>query len=176
MFPDPRNPASQTYSSQQYVQQTAANPQQRYYQPEKNDSNHLKSFLLSVTPNILHISAFIFFAFLYGLFAGELDGFLDFFFYNFILIWLFTSFTITMLSTYLAFNHDSSKLWQVIGPPLGFFMSILLLLLLSGILSSETVFETFGDDSVPVFGAAVCTQAMISLMTTLLLLFTASKR
>ena len=176
MYSDPRNPASQTYSSQQYVQQTAANPQQRYYQPEKNDSNHLKSFLLSVTPNILHISAFIFFAFLYGLFAGELDGFLDFFFYNFILIWLFSSFTITMLSTYLAFNHDSSKLWQVIGPPLGLFSSILLLLLLSAILSSETVFETFGDDSVPVFGAAVCTQAMISLMTMLLLHSTASKR
>ena len=176
MFPDPRNPASQTYASQQYVQQTAANPQQIYYQPEKNDSNHLKSFLLSVTPNILNLSAFLFFAFLYGLFAGELDGFLDFFSYNIILFWLFASFTVTMLSTYLAFNHDSSKLWQVIGPPLGFFTSILLLFLLSGILSSEAVFETFGDDSVPVFGAAVCTQAMISLMTTLLLLFTASKR
>ena len=81
MIPDPRNPASQAYMTQQYVQQTPTTPQQIYYQEGPKDSNALRNFMLTVIPNIIIFSAFFSFAFFYGLFDGELDDFLDFFFF-----------------------------------------------------------------------------------------------
>lgn len=131
--------------------------------------------MLTVIPNIIIFSAFLLFAFFYGLFDGELDEFLEFFSYYLFLYWLFTSFSVTMLSTYLAFNHKVSKLWQAIGAPLGFLASFLTFLLISAIFDSDAFFDNFGDDVLPVFGAAVIAHVLISLMTMLLLTFNVSR-
>ncbi|GIQ97184.1 MAG: hypothetical protein CM15mP3_02180 [Candidatus Poseidoniales archaeon] len=126
--------------TQQYVQQTSTTPQQIYYQEGPKDSNALRNFMLTVIPNIIIFSAFFSFAFFYGLFDGELDEFLEFFSYYLFLYWLFTSFSVTMLSTYLAFNHKASKLWQVIGAPLGFLASFLTFLLINAIFDIGCIF------------------------------------
>ena len=47
MIPDPSNPASQAYMTQQYVQQTPTTPQQIYYQEGPKDS-HQKFYLNSL--------------------------------------------------------------------------------------------------------------------------------
>ena len=50
MIPDPRNPASQAYMTQQYVQQTPTTPQQIYYQEGPKDSNALRNLFEASTP------------------------------------------------------------------------------------------------------------------------------
>ena len=100
MIPDPRSPANQAYVPQQYVQQASTTPQQIYYQDVAKDSNNLSNFMLTVIPNVIIFLAFFSFAFFYGLFDGELDDFLDFFSFYLLLYWLFTSLSVTMLSTY----------------------------------------------------------------------------
>ena len=175
MIPDPRNPASQAYMTQQYVQQTPTTPQQIYYQEGPKDSNALRNFMLTVIPNIIIFSAFFSFAFFYGLFDGELDDFLDFFSFYLLLYWLFTSFSVTILSTYLAFKNEASKLWQVIGPPLGFLTSLLIFLLINAISDIEEFIDNFGDDILPIFGAAIIAHIIISLTTMLLLTSTVSR-
>ena len=172
MIPDPRSPANQAYVPQQYVQQASTTPQQIYYQDVAKDSNNLSSFMLTVIPNVIIFLAFFSFAFFYGLFDGELDDFLDFFSFYLLLYWLFTSLSVTMLSTYLAFNNKASKLWQVIGPPLGFLTSLLAFSLINAIFDSEAFVDNFGDDVLPIFGAAVIAHIIISLTTMLLLTFT----
>tara|TARA_B100000242_G_scaffold49943_1_gene29851 strand:- start:43 stop:594 length:552 start_codon:yes stop_codon:yes gene_type:complete len=171
MIPDPGNTANQAYITQQYAQQASTTPHQIYYQNDSKETSHLSSFMLAVIPNIIIFSAFLLFAFFYGLFDGELDEFLEFFSYYLFLYWLFTSFSVTMLSTYLAFNHKASKLWQVIGPPLGFLTSFLTFLLISAIFDSDAFFDNFGDDVLPVFGAALIAHVLISLTIMLLLTF-----
>ena len=176
MIPDPRSPANQAYVPQQYVQQASTTPQQIYYQDVAKDSNNLSNFMLTVIPNVIIFLAFFSFAFFYGLFEGELDDFLDFFSYSLTLLyWLFTSLSVTMLSTYLAFNNKASKLWQVIGPPLGFLTSLLAFSLINTIFDSEAFVDNFGDDVLPIFGAAVIAHIIISLTTMLLLTITGSR-
>ena len=176
MIPDPRSPANQAYVPQQYVQQASTTPQQIYYQDVAKDSNNLSNFMLTVIPNVIIFLAFFSFAFFYGLFEGELDDFLDFFSYSLTLLyWLFTSLSVTMLSTYLAFNNKASKLWQVIGPPLGFLTSLLAFSLINAIFDSEAFVDNFGDDVLPIFGAAVIAHIIISLTTMLLLTITGSR-
>ena len=176
MIPDPRSPANQAYVPQQYVQQASTTPQQIYYQDVAKDSNNLSNFMLTVIPNVIIFLAFFSFAFFYGLFVGELDDFLDFFSYSLTLLyWLFTSLSVTMLSTYLAFNNKASKLWQVIGPPLGFLTSLLAFSLINAIFDSEAFVDNFGDDVLPIFGAAVIAHIIISLTTMLLLTITGSR-
>ena len=176
MIPDPRSPANQAYVPQQYVQQASTTPQQIYYQDVAKDSNNLSNFMLTLIPNVIIFLAFFSFAFFYGLFEGELDDFLDFFSYSLTLLyWLFTSLSVTMLSTYLAFNNKASKLWQVIGPPLGFLTSLLAFSLINTIFDSEAFVDNFGDDVLPIFGAAVIAHIIISLTTMLLLTITGSR-
>lgn len=172
MIPDPRNPANQAYVTQQYVQQASTTSQQIYYQEVVEDPNNLSNFMLTVIPNVIIFLAFFSFAFFYGLFDGELDDFLDFFSFYLLLYWLFTSLSVTMLSTYLAFNNKASKFWQVVGPPLGFVTSLLTLLLINAIFDSKAFVDNFGDDVLPIFGAAIIAHIIISLKTMLLLTFT----
>ncbi len=175
MIPDPRNPANQAYVPQQYVQQVSTTPQQIYYQEAVKDSNNLSNVILTVIPNVIIFLAFFSFAFFYGLFDGELDDFLDFFSFYLLLYWLFTSLSVTMLSTYLAFYNKASKLWQVVGPPLGFVTSLLTLLLSSAIFDSEAFIDNFGDEVLPIFGAAIIAHIIISSMTMFLLTITISR-
>ena len=84
MIPDPGNPANQAYITQQFAQQASTTPHQIYYQNDSKETSHLSSFMLTVIPNIIIFSAFLLFAFFYGLFDGELDEFLEFFFILFI--------------------------------------------------------------------------------------------
>ena len=80
----------------------------------------------------------------------------------------------TILSTYLAFKNEASKLWQVIGPPIGFLTSLLIFLLINAISDIEEFIDNFGDDILPIFGAAIIAHIIISLTTMLLLTSTVS--
>ena len=175
MISDPRDPANQAYVPQQYVQQVSTTPQQIYYQEAVKDSNNLSNVILTVIPNVIIFLAFFSFAFFYGLFDGELDDFLDFFSFYLLLYWLFTSLSVTMLSTYLAFHNKASKLWQVVGPLLGFVTSLLTLSLISAIFDSEAFIDNFGNEVLPIFGAAIIAHIIISSMTMFLLTITISR-
>ena len=127
---------------------------------EQRSHNNSGAAWLTVGPNVLYCLSIITLCIFMSMFQGDED-FDEVFFaamYNGggIFVWLFSSFLITLLSVIVAFNKKCPPMWMVIGPGIGFVISLMLNVIFIGMISDIVdLFEAFDDLFLEVNGFAM---------------------
>ena len=155
MIPDPRfNTGYQPQQQQQVVQQMP--PQHHYqkpmysYRPSWSDSHiNTNAAWIAIGPNVLYTIGFIMLGILFASIGSNDDGF-DLLFASFMLsglfIYLFTSIIVSIFSTVIAFTKKCPKIWMIVGPGIGFAISIVTYILSILLIVDEFDLDEIVDD------------------------------
>ncbi len=114
--------------------------------------NNTKAALIAIGPNVLYCLTNIIFGILIAILQDSDGGgvfdelFAIIFAGQIILIWLFTSFIVTIISTVAAFIKQCPELWMIIGPGLGFLTSFLMLVMAISIIVEDISFSDIMED------------------------------
>ena len=178
MIPDPRVNAGYQYQ-QPMVQQTQHNAYMPFDKKTDTSNSNQKAIWIAVGPNILHCLAIIFLCLLMAIltdaggdfdemFGGIITGIA-------IIVWLFTSFIVTIISTIAAFVKNSSKIWMIIGPSIGFCISIMIFVISTVMIVEDASFDDVAESlflDINVFSmliAGFISHAMVSSSTMVLM-------
>ena len=118
MIPDPRVNAGYQLPQPmvQQTQQTQYNPYIQFDKKADIFNTNRRAIWIAIGPNILHSLGIIFLCLLMAIFT-DAGGDFDEIFGGIItgiaiIVWLFTSFIVTIISTIAAFIKKSSKIWS----------------------------------------------------------------
>ena len=117
---------------------------------EHRSHNNSGAAWLTVGPNVLYCLSIITLCIFMSMFQGD-DDFDEVFFTAMysaggVFVWLFSSFLITLLSVIVAFIKKSPPMWMIIGPGLGFAISLVLNVIFIGLIwEGVDLFEALDD-------------------------------
>lgn len=166
MIPDPRfNTGYQPQQQQQVVQQMP--PQHHYqkpmysYRPSWSDSHiNTNAAWIAIGPSALYTIGFIMLGILFASVAG--GGDFDLIFASFMLsglyFYLFISIIISIFSTVIAFTKKCPKIWMIVGPGIGFALSIVTYILSILLIVDEFDLDEIVDD---IFGGGSIIELMV---------------
>ena len=161
MIPDPRfNTGYQPQQQQQVVQQSP--PQNQYqkpmysYRPSWSDSHiNTNAAWIAIGPNALYTIGFIMLGILFALIDsdGDFGQMFALFMFSALFIYLFTSIIVSIFSTVIAFTKKCPKIWMIVGPGIGFTLSIVtyffsILLIVDEFDLDEIMEDIFGGGSI----------------------------
>ena len=154
MIPDPRfNTGYQPQQQQQIVQQMP--PQHQYqkpmysYRPSWSDSHINKNAAwIAIGPNALYTIGFIMFGILFASIGsgGDFEQMFALFMFSGLYIYLFMSIIISIFSTVIAFTKKCPKIWMIVGPGIGFALSIVAYILSISLIVDEVDLDELLDE------------------------------
>ena len=167
-MPDPRfNPGYQPQQQQQLVQQMPQQqqqqvmqqmtPQHQYqkpmysYRPSWSDSHtNYNAAWIAIGPNVLYTLGIILMGILFAAMSND-GGDFEVLFAGFIgvlglIIWLFSSLIVSILSTVAAFNKKCPKVWMIVGPGIGFVASLLTYILILAVIVDGVQIDDLMED------------------------------
>ena len=166
MIPDPRfNTGYQPQQQQQVMQQMP--PQHQYqkpmysYRPSWSYSHiNTNATWIAIGPNVLYTIGFIMLGILFAAISDGRDFDVDFalFMFSGLYIYLFTSIIVSIFSTVIAFTKKCPKIWMIVGPGIGFALSIV-----AYILSISLIVDEFDLDEIldEIFGGGSIIELMV---------------
>ena len=140
---------------QQIMQQMT--PQHQYqkpmysYRPSWSDSHINKNAAwIAIGPNVLYTLGIILMGILFAAMSND-GGDFEVLFAGFIgflglIIWLFSSLIVSILSTVAAFNKKCPKVWMIVGPGIGFVASLLTYILILAVIVEGVQIDDLMED------------------------------